>query len=95
MQETRILDEVLESVGGIEAFQERMDRFERVMRYFFDHKAEWTAQFPRRWVVVTADGVTADADSLEDALELANKANLASSDFTVQFLDPDPPMLFL
>ena len=95
MQETRILDEVLESVGGIEAFQERMDRFERVMRYFFDHKAEWTAQFPRRWVVVTADGVTADADSLENALELANKANLASSDFTVQFLDPDPPMLFL
>ena len=95
MQESRILDEVLESVGGMEAFQERMDRFERVMRYFFDHKVEWTAQFPRRWVVVTADGVTADTDSLEDALELANKANLASSDFTVQFLDPNPPMLFL
>ena len=72
-----------------------MDRFERVMRYFFDHKAEWTAQFPYRWVVVTADGVLADTDLLEDALQLASKANLASSDFTVQFLNPDPPMLFL
>ena len=95
MQESRILEEVLESVGGIEAFHERMNRFERVMRYFFDHKAEWTAQFPHRWVVVTADGVVADTELLEDALELASRANLASYEFTVQFLDPDPPMLFL
>ena len=95
MQESRILDEVLESVGGVEALHERMDRFERVMRHFFDHKAEWTEQFPHRWVVVTEDGVFADTALLEDALELASKANLQSSDFTVQFLNPDPPMLLL
>ena len=95
MQETRILDEVLESVGGVEALNERMNRYERVMRHFFDNRTEWTGQFPHRWVVVTEDGVIADTALLEDALELAGKANLASSDFTVQFLNPDPPTLLL
>lgn len=95
MQESRTLDEVLESVGGAEALHERMDQFERVMRHFHDHEAEWTGQFPNRWVVVTEEGVIADTDLLEEALELASKANLASSEFTVQFLNPDPPTLLL
>ena len=54
MTESRVLEEVLESVGGAEVLRDQFDRFERVTRNFHRHQAEWTALYPHRWVIVTA-----------------------------------------
>ena len=95
MTESRILEEVLESVGGAEVLRDQFDRFERVTRNFHRHQAEWTALYPHRWVIVTAEGVVTDTDSLEDAVAWAHREGLDSSDCIVRYLDPDPPTLLL
>ena len=95
MTESRVLEEILESVGGADVLNDQFDRFESVIRNFHKRQAEWTAQYPNRWVIVTAEGVMADADSPEDAVAWAHKEGLDSSDCIVRFLDPAPPMLLL
>ena len=95
MTEGYTLEKVLEGVGGIEGFNDQMDRAERVMRYFWDHSKELTKQYPHMWVAVTESGVVAVSDTLEDTLVKVKLEGLSDPDYVIGYLDPDPPTMFL
>ena len=89
------IDEIIEQLGGIEAIEQMNDTFDKVVKYFYANERSLIEEHPYKWVAVTTDRVVAVGDSMESVFEEAWRKGFFNPNLFVQFLDPDPPALFL
>ena len=86
---------LIERLGGIEALKKSFADFREVTNRFGQDRKVLVKQHPNKWAIVSKDGLIVALDTLEEAAAFARKSNLESSQFIIQYLDPDPPTLIL
>ena len=88
-------EELIERLGGAEALKKSFADAREVSTRFRQDWKVLIEQYPNKWVIVGKDGLIAAVDSPEEARDIARKNDLESSQFMIQYLDPDPPKLIL
>ena len=72
---------------------ERTRRFAAAIDRMHQDKAELTAQYPDRWVAVTADGFLAVGDSTKELVDVVRDMGYPQYDTCIEFLHSKPPIL--
>ncbi len=86
---------LIERLGGIEALKKSFADFREVTNRFDQDRKVLIKQHPNKWAIVGKDGLIVAVDTLEEARAFARKGDLRTSQFMIQYLDPDPPKLIL
>ena len=87
--------EIISELGGVEALREEKDEFHEVVLCMDKERITLMGKHPNKWVAVGKDGVLAVRDSMEEVFAAVESADLRVSEFVVEFLDTDPPVLIL
>ena len=86
---------LIERLGGAEALKKSFADAREVSNRFREDWKVLIEQYPNKWVIVGKGGLIAAVDSPEEARDFAKKNDLESSQFMIQYLDPDPLKLIL
>ena len=87
--------ELIERLGGAEAVKKSFADFQEVTDRFRQDEKALIEQYPNKWAIVGKDGLIAAVDTREEAGAFARKNGLKTSQFMIQYLNPDPPALIL
>ena len=86
---------LMESKGGTAGLKKRLDEFGKIYHRFNDERERLIEKHPRQWVAMSKDGVITLGDSMQEVADEAKGRGYDGSDFILQFLDPDPPIMIL
>lgn len=85
----------IEEEGGLAAVIDGMTRHQEIcMRLSKEYNA-LLEKHPGKWVAMGESGVLLIGDSFKEVLSAAKDAGLDTSEFAVEYLDPDPPAMIL
>jgi hypothetical protein len=83
-------DKELRQRVDVEAVKKALERYEAAWGKFQQDYRSLLTEHPDQWVVVSAEGLVAAADSLEDAVAKRDELGLETSDAVLEYLDPTP-----
>ncbi len=86
---------LLKSRGGTAGLKKRLDEFDRIYHRFDEERENLVEKHPRKWVAMSKDGVITLGNSMQEVADEARSRGYGGSDFILQFLDPDPPVLLI
>ena len=88
-------EEIIELLGGAEALKQSSLDFQQVDDRLRQEKKALVQKYPRKWVLMSKDGVLAIGDTSEEVRNFAESKGLRNPKMIVAYLDPDPPALIL
>jgi hypothetical protein len=88
-------EEIIELLGGAEALKKSSLDFQRVTERFWQEREALVQKYPRKWVLVSKDGVLTVGDTFDQVWEFALSKGLRRPQVLTEYLDPDPPALIL
>ena len=84
------IQSVIERAGGLEAIRRNNEPQERLMQHFWENENTYLKEYPRKWIVVTLDGVAAVGDGLEEITGEVRNLLAVDAAFHVEYLNPEP-----
>ena len=84
------IEPIVQQAGGLEVMFRNLEAHERVMQHFWANKTAYLEEYPRKWIVVTIDGVAAICDELEEAVETGRQLANDGIARHIQNMDPEP-----
>ena len=87
--------EIINQAGGFEKFKTTLREFEALNLRMDNDRAALAEKYPYKWVAMGKNEFFEVGDSLQSVCEAARNQGLGASEYSLRFLDPDPPVLII
>ena len=83
-------EEFVIRVGGAEALAQRIQAHESLARKLDSERPHLLADYPDQWVAMGADGVAANADTLQSLLAKLTEKGVSEGEVYHEYIDAEP-----
>ena len=86
---------LIERLGGAEALKQSSLDFQQVSARLQQERKSLLQKYPRKWVLMSKDGLLAVGDTYDEVRNFAESKGLRRPKVIAEYLDPNPPPLIL